>query len=195
MGRRWTSVAERVAIGALALLAACSGGQADQRAAESAAVARAVAGADSVAAAGRDTTVCPKDGRWHPCGIEDRLKRAGLVPHVRPDTARLPFLTPVGQVWTVSKAELRVFLYDDPAQALREAQALDRIRVAPRGESYAWPLPATLIQSGNMVAVLLSENARQAERVQLALEAGPSQTETPDSAPRAPQALPPATSH
>jgi hypothetical protein len=178
----------------LAVLSAC-GGRADQRAAESAAVARAVAGADSVAAAARDTTACPKDGRWRPCGIEDRLKRAGLVPHVRPDSARLPFLTPVGQVWTVAKAELRVFLYDDPAQALREAQALDRIRVAPRGESYAWPVPATLIQSGNMVAVLLSENDRQVERVQLALEAGPPQAETPDSAPRPPQALPATTAH
>ncbi len=194
-------MAERIAIGVLArlallaLLSACGGGQADQRAAESAAVARAVAGADSVAAAGRDTTACPKDGRWRPCGIEDRLKRAGLVPHVRPDTTRLPFLTPVGQVWTVSKAELRVFLYDDPAQALQEAQALDRIRVAPRGESYAWPVPATLIQSGNMVAVLLSENARQVERVQLALEAGPPQAETPDSTARPPQALPATTAH
>ena len=158
------------------------------------ATARATA-ADSAAAAARDTTACPKDGRWRPCGIEDRLKRAGLVPHVRPDTTRLPFLTPVGRVWTVSKAELRVFLYDDPAQALREAQALDRIRVAPRGESYAWPVPATLIQSGNMVAVLLSQNDRQVERVQLALEAGPPQAETPDSIPRPPQALPPTTAH
>ena len=188
-------MAERLAVAALVLLAACGGGRADQRAAESAAVARAVAGADSAAAAARDSTACPKDGQWRPCGIEDRLKRAGLVPHVRPDTARLPFLTPAGRVWTVSKAELRVFLYDDPAQALREAQALDRIRVAPRGGSYAWPLPATLIQSGNMVAVLLSENERQAERVQLALEAGPPQAETPDSTTRPPQALPPTTAH
>jgi hypothetical protein len=38
-----------------------------------------------------------------------------------------------------------------------------------------------------MIAVLLSPNARQAERVQLALEAGPPQPE----APREAQTLPP----
>ncbi len=185
----------RAAALALALLAAGCGGGADQRAAESAAVARAGAGADSIAASARDSTACPKDGTWRPCAIADRLERAGLVPHVAPDTARLPFLTPAGQVWTVSRAELRVFLYEDAAQAAREAGALDRIRVAPRGESYTWPAPPTLIHSANMVAVLLSANERQAERVQLALEAGPPQAESTDSGPRPPQTLPPATTH
>jgi hypothetical protein len=178
----------------LALLAAsCGGGAADRNAAESAAVARAVAGADARAAG--DSAACPKDGRWRACSVAERLRRAGLVPHAGPDTATLPFLTPKGQVWTVSRAELRVFLYDDPAQAVREAQALDRIRVAPRGESFTWPAPATLIQSGNMVAVLLSTNDRQVERVQLALEAGPPQPDSSDAGPRPPQPLPAATSH
>jgi hypothetical protein len=151
-------------------------------------VARAVAAADSITAAARDTLACPKDGRWRPCSLADRLQRAGLVPHVRPDTARLPFLTPAGQVWTVARAELRIFLYADAAQAAREAGALDPIRVAPRGGSYQWPAPAVLIHSANLIAVLLSPNARQAERVQLALEAGPPQPE----APRGAQTLPPA---
>ena len=66
----------------------------------------AVAAADSITAGARDTLACPKDGRWRPCSLADRLQRAGLVPHVRPDTARLPFLTPAGQVWTVARAEL-----------------------------------------------------------------------------------------
>ncbi|WP_275829594.1 hypothetical protein [Roseisolibacter sp. H3M3-2] len=151
-------------------------------------MARAIATADSITAAARDTLACPKDGRWRPCSIADRLQRAGLVPHGGQDTTRLPFLTPRGTVWTVARAELRVFLYDDAAAADREATAIDPIRVAPRGGSFAWPAPAILINSANMVAILLSENARQAERIQLALEAGPPQPEGPP----VPQGLPPA---
>jgi hypothetical protein len=152
------------------------------------AVARAVAAADSITATARDTLACPKDGRWRPCSVADRLQRAGLVPRAGADTTRLPFLTPPGQVWRVAQAELRVFLYEDAAAAAREADALDPIRVAPRGGSYAWPAPAVLVHSANMVAVLLSPNGRQAERVQLALEAGPPQPEGARDA----QSLPPA---
>jgi len=35
-----------------------------------------------------------------------------------------------------------------------------------------WPLPPTLITSNNLVAVLVSDNARLIERVQLAITAG-----------------------
>ncbi len=125
----------------------------------------------------RELLECPKDGRWRACSITKRLQDAGLVPHQLADSGRVPFFTPVGSSWSVAKVELRVFLYEDAAQADREALALDPIRVAPRGGSHAWPAPATLIHSGNMIAVLLSENARQVERVQLALEAGPPQPE------------------
>jgi hypothetical protein len=160
-------------LSALVLGGACGGGRSEKDRADSAAIAAAVA----PAAPSRDLLDCPKDGRWRACSLTKRLQDAGLVPHQLPDTARIPFLTPAGSTWSVSKVELRVFLYEDAAQADREALAIDPIRVAPRGGTHAWPAPATLVHSGNMIAVLLSENARQVERVQLALEAGPPQAE------------------
>ncbi|GLC25561.1 hypothetical protein [Roseisolibacter agri] len=172
-------------VAALSTLAGCA--DREKARADSAAIAATLAPPPGAPPA----SDCPKDGRWRTCSITKRLTDAGLIPHQLPDTTRVPFLTPAGASWTVSKVDLRVFLYDSVAQADREAQALDPIRVAPRGGSYAWPAPATLVHSGNLIAVLLSENARQVERVQLALEAGPPQPEGPAVA----QPLPPSASH
>ena len=122
-----------------------------------------------------DSANCPSDGRWRQCSVVKRLRNAGLVPHRRPDLARLPFLTTPGAVYDVHQVELRAFVYADVRTAEREALAIDPIRVAPRGETIAWPVRATLAHSGNLVAIILATNERQIERVQLALEAGPPQ--------------------
>ena len=178
----------RAAIALIAALTALAGCADHEKArADSAAIAATLAPPPGP----QPASDCPKDGKWRTCSIAKRLTDAGLVPHQLPDTTRVPFLTPAAASWTVSKVDLRVFLYDSVAQADREALALDPIRVAPRGGSYAWPAPATLVHSGNLIAVLLSENARQVERVQLALEAGPPQPEGAAAA----QALPPSASH
>lgn len=143
-----------------------------------------VAGALDPAVEG-DSATCPKDGRWRHCSVADRLRRAGLVPHRRPGVARLPFLSVGGAVYDVSRAEVRAFVYATDDAARRDGRALDAIRVAPRGGSFAWPAPATLVRSGNLVAVILTENGRQAERLQLALEAGAPQPEGPATLPAA----------
>ena len=126
-----------------------------------------------------DSAACPSDGRWRPCSVVERLERAGLVPAPRPDTLRVPFLTPPGVGWEVARVQLRVFLYDDPAVARREGLALDPFTASPRGARHPWPAKATLVRSANLIAILLSDNDRQIERVQLALEAGPPQPEPP----------------
>jgi hypothetical protein len=129
--------------------------------------------ADAAASgASADSAACPKDGRWRTCSVVERLERAGLVPLARTDTLRVAFLTPPGAGWDVARVQLRVFLYDDPTLARREGLALDPFTVAPRGQRHPWPAKATLVRSANLVAVLLSDNDRQIERVQLALEAG-----------------------
>ncbi|MGZ8493425.1 MAG: hypothetical protein ACXWZS_14600, partial [Gemmatirosa sp.] len=118
----------------LALAGACGPSAQDEKdRADSAAIAAAV----GPAAPSRDLLDCPRDGRWRACSLTKRLQDAGLVPHQLPDTTRVPFLTPAASTWSVSRVELRVFLYEDAAQADREALALDPIRVAPRGGTHA----------------------------------------------------------
>jgi hypothetical protein len=116
---------------------------------------------------------CPATGTWAVCSVEKRLRDAGLVPAPAPDTVRHDFLAVPGRSYTLGRAELQVFLYPDSAAVARDVAALDTVRVAPRGAAGTWQVRPTFIRSANLVALLISTNERQVERVQLALTAGP----------------------
>lgn len=126
---------------------------------------------------------CPHDGRWRMCSVVDRLDKAGLVPRVDSTAPpeRLPFLHAPGAVVRLGVGELHTFVYSDTAALARDVAALDTARVAPRGGTYAWSAAPSFVRSANLVAVLLTPNERQIERVQLALGAGPPQ---PGASPR-----------
>lgn len=164
--------------GALVLAVCCAAGAcsgAHDAPSTSAAVSDrpAVTGARPAAQSGR----CPHDGRWRTCSLVDRLDKAGLVPQV--DTTappeRLPFFHAPGTVVHLGLGELHTFLYDDTTALTRDLAAFDTVRATPRGGSYSWKSTPTFVRSANLVAVLLTPNERQIERVQLALEAGPPQ--------------------
>ena len=89
-----------------------------------------------------------------------------------------PLVSPSGR-WlayvrrvTLGRAELQVFLYPDSSVVARDLAALDTVRVARPGEAGRWQVRPTFMRSANLVALLLSTNERQIERVQLALTAG-----------------------
>jgi hypothetical protein len=177
-GRLARAASALVAAGALA---ACSG---DPKAGgDSAAVPNGPprpagdAAAAGRGAAGPDTSACPHDGRWRACSVVERLDQSGLVPRVdsAAPASRVPFLAAPGRRIALGRGALLAFVYDDTARAARDVAALDTVRVAPRGESYSWDVPPTLVRSANLVAVLLMQNEHQIERVRLALEAGPPQ--------------------
>ena len=118
----------------------------------------------------RDT--CPKWGDWQICSVEDRLTRAGLVLERDSKPVRHDFMSVAGVRYTVSKAEVQVFVYPSAAARARDTDALDTVAVAPRGKQIIWPEPATLVTTNNLAAIILSVNARQSERIALALGAG-----------------------
>ena len=116
---------------------------------------------------------CPGTGHWEPCTIFDRLERAGLAPQ-RDDTVRYPFLRVPGQTWRLGAATIHVFRYDDSTARHDDFVALDSARVRPAGDTVTtWPGTPTVLVNDNLLAILLSENAEQVERVSLALTAGP----------------------
>lgn len=183
----------RAVAGLLVLVAAACGGDAPRDgaprdgapgagAAAPAAPAAPIARLD--AAVEGDSAACPTDGVWRHCSVAERLRKAGLVPHRRAGTTTLPFLSTPGVIYDVRHVAVHAFVYADSAAARRDGDALDPIRVAPRGGTHAWPERATLVRSGNLIAVLLSSNDRQIERVQLGLEAG---APRPESAPPRPE--------
>ena len=125
---------------------------------------------------------CPGTGHWEPCTVFDRLERAGLAPQ-KGDSLRLPFLTVEGQTWRLGAATIHVFRYRDSLARHGDFAALDSLHARPTGDTLtSWPGTPTVLVNDNLLAILLSENEEQVERVTLALTAGP-----PPKAPAAPK--------
>lgn len=85
---------------------------------------------------------------------------------------RQPFFTVEGRVYVLGDAELQTFVFADSATAAEQALALDSVRVSPPTMAISWRRKPTLIRSSNLVAILLSDDERQTERVSLAIGAG-----------------------
>jgi hypothetical protein len=137
--------------------------------------------APSVAPAGIETaSACPHTGRWAICNVEQRLRQAGFVAKrtggESPKRAGFS-VTPV--VYTLGRSRLEVFIYDDEAALARDVAKLDTVSVSPPGVVPSWDGTPVFIRSGNLVAVLIGDNPRQAERLALALTAGAPQPGSP----------------
>lgn len=126
---------------------------------------------------------CPGTGHWEACTVFDRLERAGLAPQ-KGDTVRFPFLTITGQTWRLGNATIHVFRYRDSLARHADFALLDSLHARPRADTTTtWPGTPTLLVNDNLLAILLSENGEQVERVSLALTAGP----PPKAEPAAPK--------
>lgn len=126
---------------------------------------------------------CPGTGHWESCTVFDRLERAGLAPQ-RGDTVRFAFLKIAGQTWRLGKATIHVFRYRDSLSRHADFVTLDSLHARPRADTLtAWPGTPTVLVNDNLLAILLSDNDEQVERVTLALTAGP----PPKAMPAAPK--------
>ena len=123
---------------------------------------------------------CPHTGRWALCNVESRLRQAGFVLKLKSgDSPTRPGFSVKPIVYGVGRARLEVFIYDDEAALARDLAKIDTVRVAPLGTTAVWETPPQLIRSGNLAAVFLSDSPQQAERLALALTAGPPQPGSP----------------
>jgi len=158
------------AVVGIAALACDGGGSGGEPPAESSA---AAAPAPAAAGVVGDST-CPNlTGRWDECNVKQRLERAGLAPRRASGEVRQPIFHVPGVSYAVGRAELQVFLYPDSAALAKDLADVDTARVQGRGApAIPWPSRPTLMTSNNLAAVLLSDDATQVERVQLAMTAG-----------------------
>jgi hypothetical protein len=119
---------------------------------------------------------CPRTGRWALCTLEKRLEQSGFVPRKveNENLRRLGFTVPP-TTYTLGRARLEIFLYPDEDALIRDLASLDTVVVAPRGQRNDWEIPPRFIRSGNLIAVFLTRNEQQAERLTLAITAGPPQ--------------------
>jgi hypothetical protein len=118
------------------------------------------------------TTGCVSEGDWQRCSIEKRLTDAGFVP-IKKGPAPTGIFPVEGTTYTLGSAELHVYVFSSAKAREQAVGAIDTATVSRRGATpQAWQMPPALIVSNNLAAVLVSDNARQVERVQNAIRAG-----------------------
>ncbi|HYN82352.1 MAG TPA: hypothetical protein VES88_12680 [Gemmatimonadaceae bacterium] len=119
-------------------------------------------------------------GLWAVCSLENRLRQSGFVAkRVEEDPPSRAGFNVKPLVYKVGSSRLEVFLYPDEASLARDLAGIDSASAAPARTVGSWETPPLLIHSGNLAAVLLSQNPRQAERLSLALTAGAPQPGSP----------------
>ena len=132
----------------------------------------AAAPAGVAPASGAATTPgCVSEGEWQPCSIEKRLTDAGFVP-INKGPAPTGVFPAAGTTYALGAAQLHVYIFKSAKEREQAVAGIDTTTVSRRGSPASWPMPPTFITSNNLVAVLVSDNARQIERVQLAITAG-----------------------
>jgi hypothetical protein len=117
-------------------------------------------------------TACREVGDWRDCNLEKRLESAGLAPRRAQGAIRQPFLSVPGIVFALGSGELQSYLYADTTVLRRDLARLDTVRVAPPTMQVTWRKTPTLIHSNNLLAILLSDDETQVERVRNAITAG-----------------------
>lgn len=130
---------------------------------------------NAATASGTPANTCPRTGLWARCSVEKRLSQAGYV--VRPLTGsakrRNGFsVEPIA--YMLGPSRLEVFIYPTTDAVTRAVQGLDTALVGPRGAPSQWGIGVhpTFVRSANLIAVFLTDNPTQSERLTLALTAG-----------------------
>lgn len=153
----------------VALLAACSGGDAPPVADTSQPVFAATPAAPG------DTT-CPPTGLWARCSVIKSLERAGFNAHAdaaqdvtEPPLAISGFEIPIGG------GRIRVFLYVDSTSRKRDQAKLDpKTFIAPNREP-GIARERTIAPSANLLVLMDVLGSRNRERIANAVMAGPPQ--------------------
>ena len=116
---------------------------------------------------------CPRTGRWALCNLETRLQQSGfVVRRVSGDAPRRAGFSVAPAVYTLGRARLEVFVYPDEAALAKDIAGIDTLTASTRGTPNSWGTTPTLVRSGNLAAVFLTDSPVQAERLTLAIAAG-----------------------
>ena len=125
------------------------------------------------ASAQTTSSPCPRTGRWALCSLEKRLGQSGfVVKRVGGGSPRRAGFSVAPTVYILGRARLEVFVYPDEAALAKDIASIDTLTASPRGEPNSWETTPTLVRSGNLAAVFLTDSPVQAERLMLAITAG-----------------------
>jgi len=143
-------------------------------------VALSTPGTDSTSSstARQNTDACPRTGLWAQCSVEKRLSQSGFVVRRMPDSVKRRSGFSVMPIpYILGRSRLDVFIYPTADAVTSETSRLDTALAGPRGVRNQWGVGVqpTFVRSANLIAVFLTDNPTQSERLSLALQAGPPQ--------------------
>lgn len=163
-----------VGLVALTLFLACGRGRApDAKAVQTSSV--SVSQPVAVNDTGNRSDPCPRTGLWAQCSVEKRLSQSGFVVRGLPDSVkRRSGFTVAPLAYMLGRSRLDVFIYPTADAAAHDAAGLDTTIAGPRGVRSQWGIGVqpTFVRSENLLAVFLTDNPTQSERLTLALTAG-----------------------
>ena len=123
----------------------------------------------------RGAPTCPRTGLWALCSVEKRLSQSGfVVSRVNGLAPRRAGFSVVPAIYKLGRTRMEVFIYPSEAAVSADVAKIDTVFAVPRGAKSPWGMGVmpTFVRSANLAAVLLTDNATQAERFNLAITAG-----------------------
>ena len=133
---------------------------------------------DTSSTARQMANACPRTGLWAQCSVEKRLSQSGFVVRRVPDSVKRRSGFSVMPIpYILGRSRLDVFIYPTADAVAGETSRLDTTLAGPRGVRNQWGVGVqpTFVRSANLIAVFLTDNPTQSERLALALTAGPPQ--------------------
>ena len=161
-GRRFAGAA--LLTGA-ALVAACNSGPTPQQVAEQQAQ-RAQAVANSP---------CPPDGSWKECNVTERLIRAGMGVRLDSAPAKDSAIARPGLLYHIGRATLQVYMFANETERKAAVARLDTTGFIDYMATQVYPPRTSMLQSANLLALLVSQSETQRQRIGDAITAGPPQ--------------------
>lgn len=165
-------------LAALVLAVACSRSKEKPPVDTLSAASTATSSTGDTAASNQNVNGCPRTGLWAQCSVEKRLTQSGFVVRRVPDSVKRRngfSVTPIPYI--LGHSRLDVFIYPTADAVTNETSRLDTALAGPRGIRSQWGIGVqpTFVRSANLIAVFLTDNPTQSERLSLALTAGPPQ--------------------
>jgi hypothetical protein len=118
---------------------------------------------------------CPADGWWKECSVTARLLAAGMGVHLDSVPARDSAIATPGILYHIGRGTLKVFLFADSAARKAAVAKLDTTGFIGYEATQVYPPRTSLLQSANLLALLVSQSESQRQRIGDAVTAGPPQ--------------------
>ncbi|MDE3153226.1 MAG: hypothetical protein KGL93_13345 [Gemmatimonadota bacterium] len=115
---------------------------------------------------------CPPDGSWKECNLTERLLQAGMGVRLDSAPAKDSAIAQAGVLYHIGRATLEAYFFADSNARKAAAAKLDTSKFIDYMATQVYPPKTSMLQSANLLALLVSQNDAQRQRIGDAITAG-----------------------